>query len=378
MLNFDSLLDLVHGLGVLALVSMTYGFFVRRDVPSVVNSAGLGLCFGLGAVIAMTTPLQITQGVFIDARAVVLTLAGPFGGFIAALVAVLVCGAYRLWLGGVGAGPGVAGIVLAAVVGLLFAHFTPRRRGGYSMAQRFQLGMASSTMGFTLLLLPKEIAWSAFKVAFLPLTASNIIGVMLLGRFLSSEAVRLRISKSFEREAMTDALTNLPNRRQFDLASAQLVSDARRENTPISLLMIDVDRFKQVNDRFGHDVGDTVLKAVAATIEANIRIEDLIARYGGEEIVVVMPGTCSDLAMEAAERIREAVDQEVFVGSREAWNVTVSIGAVSAKGPDIDFGSMFKAADEALYRAKAAGRNKVRVAEQPSNSQSIAEPIAAE
>ncbi|MDO9712203.1 diguanylate cyclase [Paracraurococcus lichenis] len=168
--------------------------------------------------------------------------------------------------------------------------------------------------------------------------------------------------------ARTDGLTGLSNRRAFDEALALEWSRARRESTPVSLLLLDVDRFKLFNDTYGHPAGDACLRAVAGAVAAAVhRPADLVARYGGEEIVVLLPNTSAAGAEMLAEQVRAAVEA---VGLKHTANlplgvVTVSVGAATAlpaADPDLFAEALVAAADAALYSAKHSGRNRVAVA----------------
>ncbi len=167
--------------------------------------------------------------------------------------------------------------------------------------------------------------------------------------------------------AVRDSLTGLANRRSFDERLGADWLHAQREQTPLSLLVVDVDHFKLYNDTYGHQKGDACLKAVAAALgEQVFRPADLAARYGGEEFVVIMPTTDLDGAIHVAERIREAVMDLALPhsASRTADRVTLSIGAASVvPSSDQSAEDLVAAADAALYRAKHSGRNRVMGAE---------------
>jgi two-component system cell cycle response regulator len=130
---------------------------------------------------------------------------------------------------------------------------------------------------------------------------------------------------------------------------------------PVSLLMIDIDHFKRVNDSFGHDVGDEVLSEFAIRLASNVRAIDLPVRHGGEEFVVVMPDTEMEDARRIAERIRLHVAGAPFrvMRGEELLSVTISIGVASSAGADDGPAALLKRADEAMYEAKASGRNRV-------------------
>ena len=160
--------------------------------------------------------------------------------------------------------------------------------------------------------------------------------------------------------ATTDPLTGVYNRRTFkELAEPQL-SRSRRAKLPVSLLMLDLDHFKRINDTYGHLGGDDVLKAFAELIRGCLRKEDLLARYGGEEFVVLLPGSSQASAAALAERIREGVSALPIKANNHLARVTVSIGAASEAGDTLpSLEAMLGRADEALYQAKREGRNRV-------------------
>jgi diguanylate cyclase (GGDEF)-like protein len=161
--------------------------------------------------------------------------------------------------------------------------------------------------------------------------------------------------------ALTDELTKLPNRRHlFAVADARL-GDAGRKGEPVSILALDVDHFKRINDTFGHDVGDTVLRRVAQACRGALRHDDSIGRTGGEEFVVVLPHADAERALEVAERLRAAVEALDWADVDPALRVTVSVGVAQRAGAD-DFAALSKRADDSLYRAKHAGRNRVHLA----------------
>jgi two-component system cell cycle response regulator len=160
--------------------------------------------------------------------------------------------------------------------------------------------------------------------------------------------------------AITDQLTGLHNRRYMARHLDTLMKNAS-EAKPISFLIMDIDYFKAVNDTYGHDVGDEVLRDFASRIGANVRGIDLACRYGGEEFVVVMPDTDAGYAYTIAERLRQSIELTPFPISRapNKINVTASIGIASSNGNGDDSDKLLHRADQALYRAKREGRNRV-------------------
>lgn len=164
------------------------------------------------------------------------------------------------------------------------------------------------------------------------------------------------------RAAQKDPLTGANNRAALDTAMTREVELARRHRTPLSLIVMDIDKFKTINDTYGHVTGDEIIKNFSQVVSRVIRKTDMLFRYGGEEFVVLMSNTGRDGAMLLAERIRREVERMDFQMLDQALRVTVSLGVASLKGSE-DGQTLFKRADSALYQAKAKGRNCVRLAD---------------
>jgi diguanylate cyclase (GGDEF)-like protein len=173
----------------------------------------------------------------------------------------------------------------------------------------------------------------------------------------SAALARAYSHRSAEEQATTDALTGLPNRRYFD-EIVTLLAGRRRAGDAVGILMVDIDRFKSLNDAHGHATGDEVLRAVAGAIVAGVREDDVPARFGGEEFVVLLRNPDPDVAVDVGERIRAAV-RDLDLRSYGVPGVSVSVGVAVAQGPDEPIESLIAIADRALYRAKRAGRDRV-------------------
>lgn len=176
---------------------------------------------------------------------------------------------------------------------------------------------------------------------------------------------QFRLRSRISSDAMRDDLTGMLNRRAFGEMYSQVYRSIWRQGSSISLLMIDADRFKLVNDELGHPAGDRVLRFIAEAILSCLRLSDFAGRFGGEEFVVCLPATDTCGAARVAERIRQVCAGTAVPLDRGPRVVTVSIGVASANasgrqmsGAELD---LLKRADEALYRAKAMGRNRVEI-----------------
>ena len=193
-------------------------------------------------------------------------------------------------------------------------------------------------------------------------TLGTVLSMALFGLVLGRQEDRL------ETLSLTDALTGLANRRQFNVRLLEEVHRAERYRTPVALLIVDLDRFKRVNDKHGHLAGDRVLQVVATMVRDSFRASDIVCRYGGEEIAIIAPNTGLDEAMGLAERMRQRISQTVVPIAGEREQITVSVGLASAVGAHVTPEELTARADEALYDAKRTGRNRCRASDaQPSH-----------
>lgn len=192
--------------------------------------------------------------------------------------------------------------------------------------------------------------------------ATGIFAAYVLAHALERTArYGFQLELRLEAEARLDPLTGIPNRRRFEEQAEQEVERAARFKRPLAVLLLDLDHFKSVNDRFGHATGDHVLKSVARLVSNNLRQTDLFARLGGEEFVALLPETDLDAAEGLAGRLRHLLSFAPLRYEGAEIEVTASIG-VAAYGPELpSVAAILRAADEALYAAKSGGRNQVVV-----------------
>ena len=177
-----------------------------------------------------------------------------------------------------------------------------------------------------------------------------------------------RVHADLQRLATTDSLTGALNRRALEQLATRALSEARRHRRPASVLMVDADHFKLVNDTYGHEAGDAVLRQLLERIQQTLRLEDAVGRIGGEEFVVLLPGTPLNEAIQVAERIRLLVSGQNFLHAADEIPLTISVG-VAERGPgEASFERLLRRADDAMYAAKSAGRNVVKAALSPIES----------
>jgi len=196
-----------------------------------------------------------------------------------------------------------------------------------------------------------SVGWYAGRT--LTLVASGLLVVSML-------AIFRRLSALAERDAAHDPLTNLLNRRSASLALDQLIGRARLSGEPLSLVSLDLDHFKRINDTHGHEAGDTVLAVVAAVLTANCRATDLVARVGGEEFLLVLHDTDEAGALRVAEKVRQAISDTLIPVLDEP--LTASLGVTALRAGDHDQSEMLRRADRAMYHVKETGRDRVAVA----------------
>jgi diguanylate cyclase (GGDEF)-like protein len=181
-------------------------------------------------------------------------------------------------------------------------------------------------------------------------------------RVLALQAQLIAAREQLQLEASHDHLTGLWNRRAAAGGLRQDLARAARAGLPLSLILADVDHFKSINDTWGHHAGDQVLVELAARLRSCVRAADSTARWGGEEVLLVLPNTDAMVAAEVAERVRVAVDSRPFTVDGRPLPVTVSLGVAVSHAPVADeWEELVRLADEALYRAKAGGRNRVEM-----------------
>jgi diguanylate cyclase (GGDEF)-like protein len=204
--------------------------------------------------------------------------------------------------------------------------------------------------------------------------AGTVVLALLLYQWLP-EAVRewaksQQRTRDLEKLAAIDPLTGISNRRQFESLARAELGRSQRYMRPLSLLMIDIDHFKQVNDRFGHEAGDRVLKFLANVLISAKRASDVVGRIGGEEFAILLPETSKEAALVIAERLRQLAQTCAPAIAGEKLDVTISIGVAAASIRTSGMETLCRQADQALYEAKRSGRNRVVAARE------VAEKVA--
>jgi diguanylate cyclase (GGDEF)-like protein/PAS domain S-box-containing protein len=205
-----------------------------------------------------------------------------------------------------------------------------------------------------------------------PSRTFNSTDIELLSLFAQQATIAIRNAHQFaemQHLATTDSLTGLNNRRSFGNLAQRAYEQAVRYNHPLAVLMLDIDHFKRVNDQFGHGAGDHVLRSVAYYCLTSLRAVDVVGRYGGEEIAMILPETDSAHAQRVAERLRQTLAQANIETEYGPLQITVSLGIATATPQDsLPLETLINRADQALYQAKRAGRNRVVVWQPPAEA----------
>jgi diguanylate cyclase (GGDEF)-like protein len=189
--------------------------------------------------------------------------------------------------------------------------------------------------------------------------------VCVCAAYLFGSLAKDQIAASYRRTALTDSLTHVPNRRGFFETAERLFRRTRFAGRPVALLMFDLDRFKSINDSYGHQTGDDVLIAFCQLATSMLRPTDHFGRIGGEEFATLLPDTEQQDALWLAERLRAAFEGTSHTVEGRTLSATVSVGISVSDDASVDLSALLKQADQALYRAKALGRNRVEISGRP-------------
>ncbi len=357
--RLDIVGELITSLGLGALIVLGYGFVLRHVRLPRRRTYASAVVFAGGAIAAMMNAIEMQSGYVFDTRAVFVVLSPVFGGPVAGLLVSAIVAAFRIWIGGDGVAAGVVGIAMAGAIGIGFALLGPK-------VQRFRslllLGCLSNLYVLSLLMAGFERAADLFAVIGAPLIVINTVGTVLLGSALESTRRATSYLHDVEFNADRDPLTGLHNRRALSQLEFTIEREAAAgEQKDGCVILFDIDRFKAVNDRYGHPRGDEVLKQVAKTIVTRIRRSDFAVRYGGEEIAIILLATTVDNGFRVAEQIRTTIEKLEFTFEGQTFSITISAGVAGFAAGETRLAVALDYADRALYRAKNAGRNRTEV-----------------
>lgn len=340
-------------------ISISYIFIKIKDMSTNISfsiKVLIGAYLGLLGVLLMLFSIPIISNVIVDFRYIPILLAAIFAGTLPSIIAAIIIGGFRILYFGINDASLVA-LIDALLVGIGFSILSATkasRKIKWIYSDVYIIIVTS--ISFIILIKDKILL---FKLLVLYPTALILMSyfVFTLTEYLSESIV---IDRKLKSEATVDFLTGLNNLRQFKKDFNNLAQQAMRKKEYMSILFLDIDFFKNVNDTYGHSSGDIVLKNLAIIFRDTCRSFDIISRNGGEEFSILLLDCTLSHAAEIAERIRKNVeDYEFHLSDKMSINLTISIGVSTY--PDItnDINHLVEDADNALYKAKRTGRNKV-------------------
>lgn len=352
--------DLIINAGMLvAFTSVIFQVFRNTELNpkmSIKHRIFSGIIFGMLGIILMTFSIRLPNHIIIDFRNLAILLSSFCGGWVSALISALIIPAYRILFFGLNK-PTIVFIVVIIVLAIIFS-IIESLNIKKSLKWILAVGISEivSFIGFASTI--NDIIFLK-KIAFDYCSSLAILSFLLyyFVKYLESFTESYRY---YKRESNKDFLTGLNNVRQFDKVYNYIIKDAKINNQIVSLLYIDIDFFKNINDTYGHREGDIVLKKISEILKMSCRSTDLVSRNGGEEFSVILIDCPPGKAIEIAENIRKNVENtSIELSNHIKVNTTLSIGVSSYPDPVNDFEKLREKADEALYEAKHKGRNKV-------------------
>ncbi len=339
----------LNAMGIVALCVLTYTWSIRTTKIGWSHQLVSGFVFGAGAIVSMLDPILIVEGYRADARYLFISLISAFGGALAASIAILLAVTARFMIGGTGTDIGVVFTVLAALLswywGVSSRSMNKRPFGSWIillLAVSFPIAV-----GFVI-----GYPNTAYPALMRGIFAS--ISILVFGKLMEAEKRRATRERELNKAAGLDFLTQLPNRRALN---EFLLCPPVNENTGRFFLAIDIDHFKDINDKYGHQVGDDVLRALGMQLKSFIKQDNFVARTGGEEFVVIFHASTFDEGRQIAEQLRSKLCLNYEVDG-DFFPVTASLGCVFVEGEELDASSALMLADKALYEAKRSGRNQ--------------------
>ncbi|HBU81497.1 MAG TPA: GGDEF domain-containing protein [Paenibacillus sp.] len=331
---------------------------IRVPFPSMRVQMIGGLLFGIYGTVLMNYSFPLNETTIVDLRHLAIVTAAVYLGGFASVISGLVISILRILMFGMSSAAIDAAFVMT-IIGLSGVYFAyaPWSR----LTKIITMNLLGMTLIFVILMLNTSSMNSLMKVYPLQITISFVGGIFIyfIAEFINKSNEMLFL---LERKASTDHLTNLSNRRQFEKSLELELERARETKQKLSLLVIDIDRFKKVNDTFGHSSGDAVLKQLGQLLIKHARSADIVSRNGGEEFAILLLDCGHHQAMAIAESIRQAVEKYLFAlpdGNTIRLTISIGVAVFPDHCDDRDDNDFFEQADRALYEAKNTGRNRV-------------------
>lgn len=315
-----------------------------------------GLSQGIIGVILMLFTIQINPEVIMDLRHIPILLAAFYGGGFASIIAGITIAIFRISYFGVST-PAIIASINMFNVAIACALLSKLNLNGFKKWNFMNFISCLIITSSSLLIIKDLISLRLILVYFW--LSSSIIGILAyyISNYMNAS---IKLLNKLEQQSTIDFLTGLNNVRQFDNALNQSFINVKDKNERLSILIMDIDFFKKVNDTYGHLAGDSVLHQLGIILLTSCRSFDIVSRIGGEEFSVILPDCPSELSLEVAERIRTAVEvNEFIISDKVKINISISIGAATYPNNVEDLQDITNQADTALYCAKRSGRNKV-------------------
>lgn len=320
------------------------------------NKFFFGLTHGILGIILMLFTIRINPEVIMDFRHIPILIASLYGGGFAAIITGITISIFRISYFGVST-PAMIASINMIIVAIACALLSKLKLNRFKKWNYMNLASSLIITSTFLLLIKDSIALRNTLIYFW--LASSIIGILAyyIADYMNTS---IKLLNRLKQESTIDFLTGLNNVRQFDNALNESLINVKNKNERLSILIIDIDFFKKVNDTYGHLAGDSVLQQLGTILSTACRSFDIVSRIGGEEFSVILPDCPSHQAIEVAERLRVAVEIHEFILPDETKiNITISIGAATYPDNVSDLDNLINEADNALYSAKRSGRNKV-------------------
>ncbi|MGM7701573.1 GGDEF domain-containing protein [Pseudalkalibacillus sp. Hm43] len=329
----------------------------EQNFSRFVNRLFIGTGTGLMGIVLMYYSIRITETVILDMRHLFMIIAALFGGPISAMLSAVIIASGRILLFGV-TEASLTVAVLFVFIGVIYSLIAKLRYNNY--IKGFIMNMVTLVLVF--MVINHLVSFTQAMESTIYLFAISIpVGFLTVSLWIYLYRYNEMV-KTYKAQAKVDFLTSLNNVRKFDEEMNAFKKHRLPKGERLSILLIDIDFFKKVNDTYGHEAGDEVLRQLGQVLKSKARMKDIVSRNGGEEFSILLPDCDLETAEEIAERIRNAVENHIFdLPDGSGIQITVSIGVASFPDTVKVFDKLYKEADEGLYKAKRTGRNKVCV-----------------
>lgn len=340
-------------------ISISHLFLKDKDItnnPSITLKIIIGLSSGVLGIILMLYSVHVTSNIIIDFRYIPILLTAIFCGFLPTIIASIAIGAFRVLYFGVSE-PSIIAFIVALIIGIGFSIICSRKS---SRKSKWVFSIIYFFFIFSIaLLIVLGVSITFFKIITIYCIANICVSwtIFIYTEYLC-ESVKL--NRKLKNEATKDFLTGLNNVRQFDTSFNSISQLTLRKEENLSLLFVDIDFFKKINDTYGHNQGDIVLKGLAEILINTVRVFDVVSRNGGEEFSILLLDCSATHAVQIAERLRKKVEAHKFnISDKENLSITISIGVSTYPHTTKNIDELLEDSDKALYEAKRTGRNKV-------------------